>query len=177
MGTRHGRDFQRRSTPKETASDSSATAERRFDRVSAETNKPEGKDRSVSLAETTMQLDGLFDRRRDLMYQIGIVTAVASALLQVSNLGPNAQHLGTDSATVIAGFMAISTLVFCIRFVQLHADIMHHGMRFAFAEKSIHNDGFENAIANSRTIRHSSELSYCSTKKERMSGGRPGSSS
>jgi hypothetical protein len=91
----------------------------------------------IQLNETSAELLNLFSRRRDLMYQVSVLIAAASALLQLSSRGTPGKHLGLDTPQLVSGFLAVSATLFCLRFVQLHAGIVYHGMRFALAESRV----------------------------------------
>ena len=88
----------------------------------------------MRLPDTSGALLEVFSRRRDLMYQMAVVVAVASALMNTTANSHLTIYNGVDTSVLLSLFLWLGSVIYCLRFVQLHAGLVFHGVRFALIE-------------------------------------------
>jgi hypothetical protein len=100
------------------------------------------------IKDISFELITLFTRRRELMYQLSVLTAVGSGLLLSSAVNNGVTHFGFDNTSILALFLGVSSVTFCLRFIQLYLGILFHGIRFALIEAK--NRGENDPISSIR---------------------------
>lgn len=104
------------------------------------------------VVDTSGELLSLFARRRDLMYQISILVAAASSLLRMILGSGTRKFLWIESPTWLAAFLSIAAVVFCLRFVQIHAGIVFNAMRMSVIEATFLGGNLVDDLAKTAQI-------------------------
>lgn len=87
----------------------------------------------IVTAETSKELLSLFSRRRELLIQSAILTAAASTVLYTAT-HEMPTLAGISAASYVSFFLFAGSLLFCLRFIQLHAGISFNAIRFSVVE-------------------------------------------